>query len=255
MPLHDWTRVDAGLYHAFHYGWIAAISDALNNGVLPPGFFALPEQQIKGPIPDVLTLQLPAGKRKPDSELGGVAVATSPPRTRLIRRSEADIYAGRANRISVRHRHGEVVAVIEIVSPGNKAAASELRAFVTKAADLITQGVHLLVIDPFPPGRRDPDGLHAAIWDECGASEEEFPTTRQATLAAYDAGPERVAYVEYVNFGEPLPDMPIFLRPEVYVPVPLESTYGATWQNFPADLKGLLDPPPQGDASDSSGAQ
>jgi len=31
---------------------------------------------------------------------------------------------------------------------------------------LIRQGIHLLVIDLFPPGQRDPQGLHKAIWDE-----------------------------------------------------------------------------------------
>jgi hypothetical protein len=31
-------------------------------------------------------------------------------------------------------------------------------------------------------------------------------------LAAYDAGPERVAYVEFVAVGDVLPDMPLFLK-------------------------------------------
>ena len=26
MPIHDWTRVDAGLFHAFHQGWIITLS-------------------------------------------------------------------------------------------------------------------------------------------------------------------------------------------------------------------------------------
>lgn len=35
MPVHDWTRVEAGIFHAFHHRWISAISDALNEGILP----------------------------------------------------------------------------------------------------------------------------------------------------------------------------------------------------------------------------
>ncbi len=35
MPIHDWTRVDAGLFHAFHHGWVTILSHALNAGVLP----------------------------------------------------------------------------------------------------------------------------------------------------------------------------------------------------------------------------
>ena len=51
MPIHDWTRVDAGLFHAFHHNWITTLSRALNSGVLPPDYFSLPEQSIRGPIP------------------------------------------------------------------------------------------------------------------------------------------------------------------------------------------------------------
>jgi len=36
MPIHDWTRVDTGLFHDFHQGWIRALCDALNAGGLPP---------------------------------------------------------------------------------------------------------------------------------------------------------------------------------------------------------------------------
>lgn len=35
MPMHDWTLVPAGIFHAFHHRWISAINDALNGGLLP----------------------------------------------------------------------------------------------------------------------------------------------------------------------------------------------------------------------------
>jgi hypothetical protein len=210
---------------------------------LPPDYFALVEQNIRGPIPDVLTLQLSLGNTEPSNGTIGLAVATAPPRTRLIRRNEADIYARKANRITVRHRHGDVVAVIEILSPGNKASRAEFRALVEKSADLIRQGVHLLVIDLFPPGPRDPQGIHKAIWDEFVEEDFALPSDKPLTLAAYDAGPPRVAYVEFLVAGDVLPDMPLFLKPEFYVPAPLEATYQTTWAAFPAVLKGLLETP------------
>jgi hypothetical protein len=70
-----------------------------------------------------------------------------------------------------------------------------------------------------------------------------LPADKRLTLASYDAGPERVAYVEFVAVGDALPDMPLFLRPGVYVPAPLEATYQTTWGGFPAALKGLLEGP------------
>ena len=243
MPIHDWTRVDAGLFHAFHQRWISALCDALNAGSLPHGYFALPEQNIRGPIPDVLTLQLSPGADEPSGPAGGLAVASAPPRTRHVRKNEVELYARRADRITVRHRHGDVVAVVEIVSPGNKASRNELRAFVEKTSDLIRQDIHLLVIDLFPPGPRDPHGIHKAIWDEFVDEDFELPPDKPFTLATYDAGPPRVAYVEPVGVGDVLLDMPLFLKPEFYVPAPLEATYHLTWQVFPTPLKGLLEPP------------
>ena len=241
MPIHDWTRVDAGLFHAFHHDWVTVLSRALNAGVLPPDYFALPEQSIRGPIPDVLTLNLSSGRDVLTGTGRGLAVATVPPRARLVRRAEETIYVRKADRIAVRHRHGQVVAVIEIVSPGNKASKNELRTFVEKTSNLIMRGVHLLVIDLFPPSKRDPQGIHKAIWDDLVEEDFELPADQRLTIAAYDAGPPPVAYVELVAVGDALPDMPIFLKPDFYVPAPLEETYRTTWDEFfPAPMKRLL---------------
>jgi hypothetical protein len=243
VPIHDWTRVDAGLFHAFHQRWISALCDALNTGGLPRGYFALPEQTIRGPIPDVLTLRLSPESEEPAGTAPGLAVTAVPPRARLVRRSEDSLYARKADRIAVRHRHGQVVAVVEIVSPGNKASNSELRAFIEKTSALIRQGVHLLVIDLFPPTKRDPEGIHKAIWDEFEDEDFALPADKPLLVAAYDAGPPRVAYVEPLAVGDVLPGMPLFLKPEFYVSAPLEATYQTTWNVFPTVLKGLLETP------------
>jgi len=38
MPIHDWSRVDAGLFHDFHQAWTIELRKALNRGLLPPGY-------------------------------------------------------------------------------------------------------------------------------------------------------------------------------------------------------------------------
>src|SRR4051812_19990340 len=153
MPIHDWTRVRANRFHDFHQSWSIAIRNALNAGRLPPGFFAMVEQKAGGPEPDVITLELtpPAGLAP-----GGVAVHTHPPKARFVTRAEAAGYARKANRITVRHPDGEVVAIIEIVSPGNKDSRHAVRAFAHKAVQFLQAGVHLSIVDLFPPSRRDP---------------------------------------------------------------------------------------------------
>jgi Protein of unknown function (DUF4058) len=245
VPIHDWTRVEASLFHSFHQSWITYLISALNRRVLPPGYFALADQPIQGPIPDVLALRLSSESQAPTGANTGIAVAISPPRTRLVRRaqSEANIYARKANRITVRHRRGRIVAVVEIVSPGNKGSTDQLRSFVEKTSSLIVEGVHVLVIDLFPPSKRDPQGIHKAIWDKIEEEDFELPADKPLVLVAYEAGSSPVAYIEPVAVGDVLPDMPIFLEEDFYVPAPLEATYQTAWDDFPTELAGLLETP------------
>jgi hypothetical protein len=241
MPIHDWTRMQAGDFHHFHQRWVGAISDALNGGLLPPGYMAMIEQVTGRPIPDVVTLQ--AGELKRGSE-GGIAVAPAPPTAQLIARIERINYAKRADRVVIRHGRGTVVAIIEILSPGNKSSRAALRTFVEKAADIINQGVNLLAVDLFPPTPRDPHGIHGAIWDELGGDPFEAPPGKPLTVASYLGGDIPEAYVESVAVGDPLPSPPIFLSDSEmhYIPAPLETTYQETWARFPAMLKEIIEP-------------
>ena len=224
MPVHNWSKIDAGLFHAFHQTWITMLSAQLNAGLLPADYFALPEQNIRGPIPDVLTLHLKSFAGDLHGGPPGVAVADARPSARTVRRYASDPYIRKADRIAVRHRHGDVIAVIEIISPGNKAGTSEFRRLVEKSAALLRQGVHLLVIDLFPPTRRDPHGVHKEIWDEIVAEDFILPPDKPLIVAAYDATDPYVAYVEPIAVGDELPSLPLFLRADHYVPAPLESS-------------------------------
>jgi hypothetical protein len=56
MPIHDWTRVDSGIFHHFHQRWIGVITDVLNQRLLPTDYYALAEQQGAEFEPGVLTL-------------------------------------------------------------------------------------------------------------------------------------------------------------------------------------------------------
>jgi hypothetical protein len=152
----------------------------------------------------------------------------------------------RANRIVIRHRLGEVVCILEIVSPGNKSSRAALRAFVEKSMEILQQGIHLLVVDILPPTPRDPQGMHKAIWDEVEEEPFELPPGKPLTLAAYVAGDvltgiETTAYVELIGVGDSLPDMPAYLERNGYIPVPLEPTYQTAWATCPADLRELVE--------------
>lgn len=246
MPIHDWSRVDTNVYHHFHQRWTIAICDSLNSGVLPSGYSALVEQHAAGLVPDVLALQRRRNDTLPAAPNGGV-LSVAAPKTRLVFQTKKNLLHLRANRIAIRHRMGEVVCIIEIVSPGNKDSRASLRSFVEKTREFLETGVNVLIVDPFPPTPRDPSGIHKSIWDEIEGDEPfELPADQPLTLAAYVAGNITVgrsirAYVETIGVGNVLPDMPAYLDADHHVPVPFENTYQATWASCPADMRYLVE--------------
>lgn len=189
MPIHDWTRVDAGIFHAFDHFWVTEISRAMNRGLLPGGYYALSTK-----------------------------------------------FA-----VTIRHvsRH-QVIALVEIISPGNKNNRNGLNAFVSKAREALATGIHMLIVDLFPPSSRDPQGIHAEVWGEDCSEDYALPEGQPLTCVAYLAGPSAEAFIEPVGVGNQLPEMPLFLTPEIYVPVPLEPTYQAAWNGMPAFWREVL---------------
>jgi hypothetical protein len=241
MPVHDWTNVTSGIFHHFHQSWSIEITKALNGGVLPPGFSAMADQRAGGKIPDVLTLQSHSRTSNPRPERNGGGVLTlDPPATKLIKfQTPSSIYARRANRLTIRHQLGRVVAVIELVSPGNKESKKELKLFVEKSADFLVRGIHVLIVDLFPPTPRDPGGLHKAIMEELGDEEPyTLPADKPFTLVSYQVGDEQTAArIHHIGVGDSLPDMPIYLTADEFVMVPLEATYRETWKTCPEVMR------------------
>ena len=64
MPIHDWARVDAGVFHSFHISWIAELTKVLNSGLLPPEYYALGEQVAGGMATDGRPLKVHVSARK-----------------------------------------------------------------------------------------------------------------------------------------------------------------------------------------------
>jgi hypothetical protein len=238
MPSHDWPRGEAGIYHHFHHEWISEINRALNRGLLPPDYYAMAEQVAAGFGPDVLTLQ--DQTITPAASGGGISSQTRP-KTTYSAELPGELKPRRKSLVAVRHVSGDrIVAMIEIVSPGNKNNANAFRAFVQKACELMDQRIHLLLIDPFPPGRRDPNGIHSAIWEQFADEPFPLPPEKPLTLVSYEAELSTRAYIETVAVGDVLPDMPLFLEPGLYIPVPLEATYQAAWDTVPARWRRVV---------------
>jgi hypothetical protein len=207
MPIHDWTRVDAAIFHHFHHHWIGAIADVLNQRLLPGQYYTLAEQQ------------------------SGIVSGTDP-----------EFYRRKQNVVAIRHVSGDrLVAVVEVMSKGNKSGRKALEDFVRKAAEFLEHGIHLLILDLQRPTARDPQGIHGAIWDEVAGQEYVRPADKPLTLVAYESATVVRAFIEPVAVGDRLIDMPLYLEEGRYVAIPLEETYQTAFRAVPRRWRSVLE--------------
>jgi hypothetical protein len=86
MPIYDWTRVDAGIYHAFHHSWIEEIHRAVLKR-LPPDYYSLPEQVAGGFGPDVLALKRDDAEDEP---IGRGTATLARPKTKMYQETPTE---------------------------------------------------------------------------------------------------------------------------------------------------------------------
>ena len=191
--------------------------------------------------PDALALQVDTHDDS-DGD-GGIATALQTrPQSTIVVETEGELYRRRKNSIAIRHVSGDrLVAMIELVSPGNKSSKRAIRLFVEKAYDFLERRIHLLIVDPFAPGPRDPEGIHGLIWSEIADDSFHLPPNKPLTVVAYECDLITRAYLEPLAVGDPLPDMPLFLEPDGCVMLPLETTYNTAFAVQPRRWRSVLD--------------
>lgn len=83
----------------------------------------------------------------------------------MIIEADCDDYTSKRRTLSIRHSSRDwIVALVELVSPGNKSTQYAVESFVHKAVEALYRGYHLIIVDLFPPTARDINGLHGEIW-------------------------------------------------------------------------------------------
>jgi len=83
-------------------------------------------------------------------------------------------------------------------------------------------------------------GVHGAAWSFFDPGADDAPSEKSATLASYLASRIAEAYVDYVPFGDPLPDMPLFIESLAHVLLPLDTTYAAAFRGMPSVYQEIL---------------
>jgi Protein of unknown function (DUF4058) len=243
MPAHDWTRVSDGTFHDFHTSWMIEIKRALMRGLLPKGYYVMTEQ-IAGDLgaPDVLTLQTCGAPPESEGPLAGTATLTeTPPSVHARTTIPRDPYIRMQRTLVIRHTSDDrIVAMIEVLSRGNKSSRHAIRSLLDKVAAALNGGIHLLLVDVHPAGPRDPQGIHGAILKEIGTGDYVLTPDRPLTAVAYSCGADFNAFVAHFAVGEPIPAMPLFLTSENYIRVPLEAAYMAAWADVPPQYQQVL---------------
>ena len=245
MPIHDWTRVEAGVFHGFHVAWIGELRKALNSGLLPSKYYADAEQYAPQKQADVLTLHQSDPDFESLSEPYGGGVTTLPSiRTASHRAALVDQKPQtKMRRVAVRHVSGHrPIAFLELVSPGNLKGSDNRSEFCQKAWDCLATGIHVTVVELFSP-RAGRKSLTETIWKKYDRKPLDPPAGKPLNLAAFVSKRRPEGYFEPVGLGEELPAFPLFLTAKSWVPLPLAETYAAAFAGSPPYLRDLLGAP------------
>ena len=227
MPLLDHFRPPISQLHSwesFHSNWATRLADLLNEE-LPPEFLA-EEQTHAGRLEiDVATYET-----GPSAHSTGVALLE--PKTWAPSVATATIPLVFPDTFEVRIFHTSggmtLVAVIELISPSNKDRPEERRAFATKSASYLHQGVSLILVDVVTSRGGN---LHNDTLDQFSSGAEgRFPKSVELYASAFqpqlrgDAA-EVDLWLEPLKLGESLPTLPLRLTGDLFVPVDLEASY------------------------------
>ncbi|HEV3440271.1 MAG TPA: DUF4058 family protein [Gemmata sp.] len=209
-------------WNSFHSAWTSFIANALND-VVPTEFRVHESLKLGGGLEiDVAAVQSAPGMNGMTSprhsswqpSTGAIVPATFPDRFEVLVFRQ---FGGR-----------QLVAAIELISPGNKDRDETREAFAMKVASYLHEGVSVLIVDVVTERRAN---LHDEIvrmmrmpTDLC------LPPDQPLYAASYrpvirENRAEIDIWVNSFSVGDPLPTMPLRLIADYFVPVELEATY------------------------------
>jgi hypothetical protein len=240
MPLRDHFHSplrDQHRWPGFHAVWTVNMVRHLNERWLPSRYRADAEVTVATQVEvDIATFEEESTAGSGGNTGNGVATAVwSPPRpvqSCAINLPAQDTFEVRIYDIQ---RHSRLVAVIELVSPGNKDRPDAWRAFAIKCASCLAQRVAVVVVDVVTERR---DSLHTELLRLLQVSEL-TPSLEQAPLyaVAYRTTKQNEAWrldiwPETLTLGAVLPTMPLWLADNLAVPLELEPSYLETFQTL-----------------------
>jgi hypothetical protein len=244
MPLRDHFHPPISLrkgWAGVHHSWAVTIVQRLNGSILTPEFESEPEVHAGTAISiDVATYE-EGGERSPfgtNGNGGGVATAEwvfAAPVVTLtgpVAFTDPDLFE-----VQVYKQSGglKLVAAIELVSPANKDRPAHRRAFATKVASYLQQGVSVVTVDVVTERLAN---LHDDLvellhlpdhfdWQSLtGLSAVVYRVVKVNDQPRLDVWPYEL------TLGAELPIVPLWLEPDLSVPLELELTYTSACESL-----------------------
>lgn len=247
MPLRDHFHkpvCDIWPWQPVHDNWATKIVDRLNGETLDDRFMAQSGRHFG------TQLAVDVGTRERDDRglfagvnghgTGGVAteptVFAPPALSAVVAFDDPDLFEVKV------YRGGggwQLVAAIELVSESNKDREENRRALAIKTGSYLQKGVSVVVVDTVTTYRgnphadlsdllrlpadlrwESPTGLAAVAYRAVRLDGTDTPSSR------FDVWPHQLAV------GEPLPTVPLWLAPDLAVPLELEITYAAACRSL-----------------------
>ena len=245
MPLLDHFHPPISLrksWESIHNGWAFVIAQRLNGAILSDRFESESSIHHGSQIEiDLATYEedrdpLPFGTNGHND--GGVATRPktyTPPAPSLAGEvvvADADTFA-----INVYKQEGgwKLVAAVELVSPANKDRSSHRRAFAMKVASYLQQGVSVVTVDVVTERSAN---LHEDVSNALHLSDT-FDWSSPTGLSAVCyrllrvEGKERLeVWPHQLAVASELPTVPLWLEPNLVVPLELELTYTNTCESL-----------------------
>jgi hypothetical protein len=238
MPLRDHFHPPVSTrssWEGFHGGWPMVIVQRLAP-LLPPDFTAEPRVHLGSYFEvDVCAYEddepkAPWTSSQGDPGDGATATWAPPAPTLTVPVALAEQYAYEVL-VYDHSRSRQLVAAVEIVSPANKDRPENRRAFVTKCAALLQEGVSVSLVDLVTTRNFNLYCDLLALFDRIDpAFTAEPPAIYAVTCRCRAVGgtPTLTSWAYPLAVGAPLPTLPLWLSDDLSVSLEVEASYEET---------------------------
>jgi Protein of unknown function (DUF4058) len=213
-------------WQSFHATWAGALRDQLNGGLLPQRYFAEVQtshgSRVEIDVPTFEDASEPA-----TSTNGGVAVWAPPRPTHraTLQFTHPDLFEVR---VFSDVGGPQLVAAVELVSPSNKDRPAQRHQFAIKCASYLQDNIGLVVVDMVTEHRGN---LHRPLLEILQVAQDRAKLSDEDLYAgAYRAVTVRKTvkleyWIEPLAVGGALPTMPLWIAPDLCLPLNLEQAY------------------------------